>query len=414
MGFFKTLWNFVKKPVEIVGNIAGNALGLGDTGSMITGGVDSTIHDSMQQQAINKQLEGTKYAADQSLQGQREANQTNIDIMRETNAHNLQLSQMQNEWNLEQWNRQNEYNSPSNQMKLMKQAGLNPVLSQGSFSPAQSLESAPLAVNQPTHVDNPAGVSSQIMAQGVTAASSIMKDSALNTAQTALAQAQTKNTYFNTHRGEVLLGEELNNLSAQNEKLLAEKGRIIFLTPVEKQNLLVNNQKMQIESEWLIQQAKTEKEKRRYQKAIADAAEINTSILDHTQHVLKKLPAAQLRLTLAQAFHAIASGNYEKFQTDYMKNHGHTVPNDAFMLLTSYLTSDPDFVSNLRKLASKLGKNSGSAADAAGKASDKISKLADKLADIINDPVGSLSHFCLTLDPFGIFLDEPIDLLESK
>lgn len=428
MGLFKTIWNFVKKPIELAGNVLGGVIGYKDLGSTITGGVDSTIQDSLQQKALNMQLEGSKYAADQAYNGQIAANNANIDIANktnsmnrviatETNQANKDLAEQQNKWNIEQWNRQNEYNSPAHQLELYKQAGLNPNLATGQFTPAQELNSAPLANQVPgnpmqaPHVENPAGTSSSILANGLAAASSLIKDQALNKAQTTLAEAQTANTWFNTHRGETILGAELDNLAATNEKLLAEKGRIVFLAPMEKQNLLVNNQKIQMESQWLMEQAKTEKEKRRYQKAIADAQEINTAILDKTQYDLAKMPKAELKLKLAQAFQALASGNFQDYQTKYMKDHGHTVPSDGIMLLVSYLSNDPDFVSNLKKIIGKLGKASSSAVEGADAGIKRLSKLVDKLTDIINDPVGSLAHFALTLDPFGIFTDEGIDLI---
>ena len=47
-----------------------------------------------------------------------------------------ELASRQNQWNLEQWNRENAYNSPSNKMKLLKEAGLNPDLMYGQGAAA--------------------------------------------------------------------------------------------------------------------------------------------------------------------------------------------------------------------------------------------------------------------------------------
>lgn len=41
---------------------------------------------------------------------------------------NLQLMKMQNDFNVAMWHRTNEYNSPSNQMQLLKDAGINPLM----------------------------------------------------------------------------------------------------------------------------------------------------------------------------------------------------------------------------------------------------------------------------------------------
>lgn len=47
---------------------------------------------------------------------------------RETNAANMELAKYQNQWNLDQWNRENAYNTPDEQMRRLKQAGINPNL----------------------------------------------------------------------------------------------------------------------------------------------------------------------------------------------------------------------------------------------------------------------------------------------
>lgn len=41
---------------------------------------------------------------------------------------NLQMMKMQNDFNVNMWNRTNEYNSPSNQLKLLKEAAINPAV----------------------------------------------------------------------------------------------------------------------------------------------------------------------------------------------------------------------------------------------------------------------------------------------
>ena len=43
-----------------------------------------------------------------------------------TNALNVSLAKYQNDWNLQQWQREMEWNAPSNQLRLLMEAGLNP------------------------------------------------------------------------------------------------------------------------------------------------------------------------------------------------------------------------------------------------------------------------------------------------
>lgn len=39
-----------------------------------------------------------------------------------------ELMRQQNQFNVNMWNRSNEYNTPSNQMRLLKEAGINPAM----------------------------------------------------------------------------------------------------------------------------------------------------------------------------------------------------------------------------------------------------------------------------------------------
>ena len=69
---------------------------------------------------------------------------------------NLNLAKMQNQWNIDQWNRENQYNSPTNQRKLLRDAGLNPDLyyaeGAGSSLSAASPEMTAGAGTSPTDV----------------------------------------------------------------------------------------------------------------------------------------------------------------------------------------------------------------------------------------------------------------------
>ena len=61
----------------------------------------------------------------------------------DTNKASMELAEYQYSKNLEMWNRQNAYNTPSNQVKRIKAAGLNPALLYGSGSVANTASDAP-------------------------------------------------------------------------------------------------------------------------------------------------------------------------------------------------------------------------------------------------------------------------------
>lgn len=63
----------------------------------------------------------------------------------ETNRANIELAKYQNEWNLQQWNRENAYNTPAEQMKRLRQAGLNPNLAYGHGTVDNVAASSPSA-----------------------------------------------------------------------------------------------------------------------------------------------------------------------------------------------------------------------------------------------------------------------------
>lgn len=66
-----------------------------------------------------------------------------------TNALNYALARQQNQWNIDQWEREMQYNSPVNQLKLLQEAGLNPLFygqGLGSNSRTQAPQSADMSV----------------------------------------------------------------------------------------------------------------------------------------------------------------------------------------------------------------------------------------------------------------------------
>lgn len=76
-----------------------------------------------------------------SRKGQSDANKQNIKLAHEQMQWQEEMMNKQNDWNLNQWNRENEYNSPSNQVKMLRDAGINPA-GVANFTGATPLESA--------------------------------------------------------------------------------------------------------------------------------------------------------------------------------------------------------------------------------------------------------------------------------
>lgn len=73
----------------------------------------------------------------------RDTNKMNYLIWDESKAHNIDMFERENQAAVDMWNMQNEYNDPSNQIKRLSAAGLNPSLALNSGNPAGVATSAP-------------------------------------------------------------------------------------------------------------------------------------------------------------------------------------------------------------------------------------------------------------------------------
>lgn len=67
----------------------------------------------------------------------------NSDSQSKANKFNLELAKLQNQWNIEQWQRENAYNTPANQMKRLKDAGVNPNLAYANGGIMNTAASSP-------------------------------------------------------------------------------------------------------------------------------------------------------------------------------------------------------------------------------------------------------------------------------
>ena len=85
---------------------------------------------------------------------QSSANATNMEIARMNNEHQYKMFQEQMAYNTDMWNKQNEFNDPSNQVKRLLAAGINPsaVFGSGSVSEAGQLTAPQLPSLQQAHV----------------------------------------------------------------------------------------------------------------------------------------------------------------------------------------------------------------------------------------------------------------------
>lgn len=91
----------------------------------------------------NGNLESTSY--DWHHDDQKNA----LNIQNATNALNVGLAKYQNQWNLDQWQREMDWNSPANQIRLLQEAGLNPLFygqGLGANMKTQAPQSADLSV----------------------------------------------------------------------------------------------------------------------------------------------------------------------------------------------------------------------------------------------------------------------------
>lgn len=294
--------------------------------------------------------DATKHAADMSYQGQiatndanirmqESANSANRDIANETNETNIRLAREQNQWNLEQWNRQNEYNSPANQMKLYRDAGLNPVLAQGDFSPAQELTSADLAVAQPSasiqapRIENPHAKAAEIKLQGALAQSNYLKELVGNAVDVAQGFTHLKKETTDINKTKA----EIENIWKQNRGLDIQNDILDKTKSANVKAAFLANKKLIADTKLVLQSCKTEKEKTKYQTLLNDMQSQNNDILKQTSQWLIKKPQAEVKSLLASAFKAYQDGAYQQFLTNYAKANNRALPSNSIDLVLSQL-----------------------------------------------------------------------------
>lgn len=140
------------------------------------------------------------------------------------------IRKSQRSWALDDWNMQNQYNSPAEQMRRMKEAGLNPNLIYGRMDSSaagavRSSDALPMKHRQTDFSGLQNAVGGYQDAQlKVAQLDNLHQQNKLLQAQTdytnarvPLTGAQEENTRFNTDRGRSMLPESLEGLQLKND-----------------------------------------------------------------------------------------------------------------------------------------------------------------------------------------------------
>lgn len=257
-----------------------------------------------------------------SFFGQKSANNTNIKLARENNAFNSaeaekarkfnsQEAALAREFNAAEAEKQRAYNtsmyekslawrSPANQLKLMREAGLNPLnFQQGSVSdsaPTSSVASGPSASGPTASSAGLPQVRNPVDASAFSQIASALSDIKLKEAQANQADAATLTENL-TRNGKVdLLNSQISLNLADTSLTKAEEvkiGKELILIDTQVQSLQEGIKKIQADTDLTIFQA-------RYQQLKGDEqAKINARLDERIDEELKSIKAARY-LTDAQ------------------------------------------------------------------------------------------------------------------
>lgn len=163
----------------------------------------------------------------------KQANRANQQIASNTNATNIQLAREQQAYQYKMWKENNAYNTPANQIKRLRDAGINPAFALGqvatgnSTSPAQSPEMANQQIGSPMTSFDPSPYTQQFSNSAVnfynaqTQRMAVESQMSLNEQQRfkmqheqALLEAQTTN-----------LRAELKNIAETNKAIIKDNER---------------------------------------------------------------------------------------------------------------------------------------------------------------------------------------------
>lgn len=148
----------------------------------------------------------------------------NRKAQQDTNQANLELAKYQNQWNLEQWNRENAYNTPTEQMRRLRQAGINPNLAFSNGNLDNVSASSPSAA--PMKVEPYLGNTQDMQSMVANVMTGLQAFESYKQAQNQTKLGETQIDYL---KADVL------NKRAQNEKLFEEKLGLQYDNYVKKE-----------------------------------------------------------------------------------------------------------------------------------------------------------------------------------
>lgn len=154
-------------------------------------------------------------------------NSQNRQSIEETNRLNYQMQQQQNAWNERMWHMNNEYNTPANQIKRLKEAGLNPDLMYGN--PSQGTSSAPAQGTTPSQAQ---AFQSLGFGDMFSNAQQLMMQKKANDANVRLMQSQADSLDAETTLKERGLSLDEKRVKIQEQELQHSMDELEALKPV--------------------------------------------------------------------------------------------------------------------------------------------------------------------------------------
>lgn len=285
--------------------------------------------------------------------GAKRANDTNRQIAEMQNRLNYQMFQEQNKFNLDLWNKTNAYNTPTEQVKRLDEAGINPMMALGAINPGNttSLTSASPA--------QAVGYQAQNELEGV-------GNSVQNTVDTYLRQrlqkTQESNIASSTSKTQAETAGILENnkyIGDRTKSEIAKTQADIAKTNSERESIEV---KRQLEVTQLQEQINSLRVSNEYQKLQSDIAKWTRDVYNPRQAELLatqmadvnaaiQLKGAQMQLTKTQAWNvyeqtykAIAEKEGIQLNNGYLKKiqpilmQGLKFDNDGKLINNEYMS----------------------------------------------------------------------------
>lgn len=184
------------------------------------------------------------------------ASKQNRKAQEDTNAANLALARQQNDWNIQQWEREMDWNSPANKLKLLEDAGLNPVWYGANLGPTetQAPKSADLANQVAPQLDAGAigsslgNLTSSLIAAGnyhLTKRAQELEERRIGIEEQRLGieSARTSQDIEESKKTVEKMTQEIDNLKKQG-KLTEEQAKV-----AEKQVQLMEDERLKFQEE---------------------------------------------------------------------------------------------------------------------------------------------------------------------